>query len=120
MHEFAEPTSFLTMPDAGYSPVPLVPAASGTRQVSDISVLLNSLDEAAAESGLSLADKRASEHESKLVQARLGMASGLHAALRTKHPPTASHSLRVALGCSSWAATMQLDEDTRDMLEVAA
>src|SRR4029078_7168563 len=45
--------------------------------------------------------------------------SGLHAALRAKHPPTASHSLRVALGCSSWATIMQLDEETRDMLEVA-
>jgi diguanylate cyclase (GGDEF)-like protein/PAS domain S-box-containing protein len=48
------------------------------------------------------------------------MASGLHAALRAKHPPTASHSLRVALGCSSWATIMQLDEETRDLLEVAA
>src|SRR4029079_15494418 len=60
------------------------------------------------------------EHESKLVQARLGMASGLHDALRAKHPPTASHSLRVALGCSSWAAILQLDDETRDLLEVAA
>jgi diguanylate cyclase (GGDEF)-like protein/PAS domain S-box-containing protein len=120
MHEFAEPMSILTMPDAGYLPAPMAPAVCGTRQVTDISVLLNSLDEAAAESGLSLAEKRASAHESKLVQARLGMASGLHAALRAKHPPTASHSLRVALGCSSWAAVMQLDEETRDLLEVAA
>ncbi len=75
------------------------------RQVAEISSLLDSLDEAAAESGQSLADKRASAHENKLVQARLGMASGLHAALRAKHPPTASHCLRVALGCSSWAAS---------------
>src|SRR4029079_9682913 len=60
------------------------------------------------------------EHESKLVQARLGMASGLHDALRAKHPPTASHSLRVALGCSSWATILQLDDETRDLLEVAA
>ena len=64
--------------------------------------------------------KRASAHENKLVQARLGMASGLHAALRAKHPPTASHCLRVALGCSSWAAAMELDDETRDVLEVAA
>ena len=48
------------------------------------------------------------------------MASGLHATLRAKHPPTASHSLRVALGCSSWAAILQLDDETRDLLEVAA
>jgi diguanylate cyclase (GGDEF)-like protein/PAS domain S-box-containing protein len=120
MAEFVETTTFLTFPDAGYSPVSVAPAPSSTRQVTDISVLLNSLDEAAAESGQSEADKRASEHESKLVQSRLGMASGLHAALRAKHPPTASHSLRVALGCSSWATIMQLDDETRDLLEVAA
>src|SRR6476469_4167394 len=120
MADFVETTTILTFPDAGYSPAPVVPVDSGTRHVADISVLLNSLDEAAAESGQSLADKRASEHESKLVQARLGMASGLHAALRAKHAPTASHSLRVALGCSSWATIMQLDEETRDLLEVAA
>src|SRR6476659_9869884 len=120
MAEFVESTMFLTSPDADYLPVPGVPAVSSARQVTDISVLLNSLDEAAAENGQSLAKKRETVYESKLVQARLGMASGLHAALRAKHPPTASHSLRVALGCSSWATSMQLDEETRDLLEVAA
>src|SRR4051812_23364821 len=120
MAEFVETTTFLTFPDADYSSVPASPAINSARQVTDISVLLNSLDEAAAESGQSVADKRATEHESKLVQARLGMASGLHAALRAKHPPTASHSLRVALGCSSWAANMEVAEETRDLLEVAA
>ena len=48
------------------------------------------------------------------------MASGLYTALRAKHPQSASHSLRVALGCSSWAAILQLDDETRDLLEVAA
>jgi diguanylate cyclase (GGDEF)-like protein/PAS domain S-box-containing protein len=120
MDELVETATLLTFPDAGYPPLSLAPAVNSTRQVSEISVLLNSLGEAAAESGQSVADERETEHESKLVQARLGMASGLHAALRAKHPPTASHSLRVALGCSSWATIMQLDEETRDMLEVAA
>jgi response regulator RpfG family c-di-GMP phosphodiesterase len=41
-------------------------------------------------------------------------------ALRHKHPATASHSLRVALGCSTWALYKRLDEDTRDAVEVAA
>jgi diguanylate cyclase (GGDEF)-like protein/PAS domain S-box-containing protein len=120
MPEIGESPSLLAMPLGGQTQVPVAPAINGARQVSEISALLNSLDEAAAESGQSLAEKRASAHESKLVQARLGMASGLHAALRAKHPPTASHSLRVALGCSSWAAVMQLDDETRDLLEVAA
>ena len=120
MAEFVETTTFLTFPEAELPPVPVAPIVNGARQVTDISALLNSLDEAAAECGQSLAEKRASEHENKLVQARLGMASGLYAALRAKHSPTASHSLRVALGCSSWATIMQLDDETRDVLEVAA
>jgi diguanylate cyclase (GGDEF)-like protein/PAS domain S-box-containing protein len=120
MPDFAEPTTYITLTETGYSPVPVAPAVAPSRQVRDVSVLLNSLDEAAAESGQSSAQKRDSAHETKLVQARLGMASGLHAALRAKHAPTASHSLRVALGCSSWATIMQLDEETRDLLEVAA
>src|SRR3954454_10525030 len=120
MVEFAETTTLLTCPDAPYPPLPVAPVVTSVRPETNISVLLNSLGEAAVESGQSVADERETEHESKLVQARLGMASGLHAALRAKHPPTASHSLRVALGCSSWATIMQLDEETRDMLEVAA
>jgi diguanylate cyclase (GGDEF)-like protein/PAS domain S-box-containing protein len=120
MAEFVEPVSFAPGPNVPFTPVALTPSPSTAQTVSEISSLLNSLDEVAAESGLSLAEKRASAHESKLVHARLGMASGLYAALRAKHPPTASHCLRVALGCSSWAAAMELDEDTRDMLEVAA
>lgn len=58
--------------------------------------------------------------ENKLIQVRLGVASGLFAALRAKHPPSAAHSLRVALGCSSWALAMNLDENLRDELEVGA
>lgn len=120
MADFVESTTYIDVPERGYSAVPIAPTIAPSRQVSEISVLLTSLDEAAAESGHSLAAKQASAHEIRLVQARLGMASGLHAALRAKHPPTASHSLRVALGCSSWAAVLQLDEETRDLLEVAA
>ena len=48
------------------------------------------------------------------------MASGLFTALRQKHPQTAEHSLRVALGCSSWSLYAGLDEETRDTIEVAA
>ena len=119
MAEFVESTTLFNAPELNFVPVPLTAGGQSTRQISEISVLLNSLDEAAAESGQSLAGK-ASAHEAKLVQARLGMASGLYAALRAKHPQSASHSLRVALACSSWAATLELDDETRDLLEVAA
>jgi diguanylate cyclase (GGDEF)-like protein/PAS domain S-box-containing protein/putative nucleotidyltransferase with HDIG domain len=120
MADFVEPVSFVPGMEVPFAPVPISPAAKSAQTVSEISSLLNSLDEAAAEGGLSLAEKRASAHENKLVHARLGMASGLYAALRAKHPPTASHCLRVALGCSSWAAAMNLDDESRDLLEVAA
>src|SRR6185436_10289717 len=50
----------------------------------------------------------------------LGLASALIAALRAKHAPTATHCLRVALGCSTWAWALNLPEADRDALEVAA
>jgi diguanylate cyclase (GGDEF)-like protein/PAS domain S-box-containing protein/putative nucleotidyltransferase with HDIG domain len=120
MTDFVDSISCGSTVDTAYPPVPKVAASTTASKVAEISSLLESLDEVAAQSGQSLADKRASAHENKLVQARLGMASGLYAALRAKHSPTASHCLRVALGCSSWAAAMDLDEETRDLLEVAA
>ena len=58
--------------------------------------------------------------ENKLVQVRLGIGSGLFAALRAKHAPTAHHSLRVALGCSAWATMLGMSDADRDELELAA
>jgi diguanylate cyclase (GGDEF)-like protein len=58
--------------------------------------------------------------ENCLVQVRLGMASSLFMALRCKHAPTASHSLRVALGCSAWATALDLPKEEREAIEVAA
>lgn len=55
-----------------------------------------------------------------LAVQRLGVASGLFRALKLKHPPSARHSLRVAVGCSVFASTLGLDEVTRERLEVAA
>jgi diguanylate cyclase (GGDEF)-like protein/putative nucleotidyltransferase with HDIG domain/PAS domain S-box-containing protein len=119
MPENFEPTT-LGSPELATAPAFGVAQPATANTMAEISSLLESLDEVAAESGLSLADKRASAQENKLVLARLGIASGLYAALRAKHSPTASHCLRVALACSSWAAKMELDDETRDLLEVAA
>jgi diguanylate cyclase (GGDEF)-like protein/PAS domain S-box-containing protein/putative nucleotidyltransferase with HDIG domain len=58
--------------------------------------------------------------ELKMAQSRLGIVYGLYLALRAKHPPTAMHSLRVALSCSKWAAARNMPESQRDLLEVAA
>src|SRR5687768_16287983 len=51
--------------------------------------------------------------ENQLVQVRLGLGSSLFSALRAKHAPTAAHCLRVAMGCSSWAALLQLPDQLR-------
>ena len=58
--------------------------------------------------------------ENRMAQARLGLASGLFVALRAKHALTASHCLRVATGCSSWALSRNMDESSAMALEVAA
>ena len=70
-----------------------------------------------SESDLSSNETR---YENQLALVRLGMATSLFYSLRTKHPPTAAHCLRVSLYCSSWAVRLGLDEMTRDRLEVAA
>ena len=59
------------------------------------------------------------ELASKLVSARLGIATGLFEAIRMKHPPTALHCLRVALGCSVWHDKISPGND-RNELEIAA
>jgi diguanylate cyclase (GGDEF)-like protein len=94
-------------------------------RVAEISSLLSSLAEAATESGLTTRQKVSPEvpkvrHENRLVQVRLGIANSLYTALKHKHSPTAEHSLRVALGCSSWALYAELDDETRDTVELAA
>lgn len=99
--------------------------SSTESRVAEISSLLRALEDAASGSGLvkrreDVKPHPTARHENKLVQVRLGMASGLFTALRQKHPQTAEHSLRVALGCSSWALYAGLDEETRDTIEVAA
>ena len=59
-------------------------------------------------------------YENRLVQARLGIAASLFTALRAKHPPTAAHSLRVAMGASCWAIARSMEEDRLDQIEIAA
>jgi diguanylate cyclase (GGDEF)-like protein/putative nucleotidyltransferase with HDIG domain/PAS domain S-box-containing protein len=120
MTEHAPMSPRTSSTDPARLPTTAPAGVDAAQHVAEISTLLHSLDEAAAEGGQSTIDGREAAHENTLVQARLGIASGLFTALRAKHAPTASHCLRVALGCSSWAASMGLDDETRDALEVAA
>ncbi len=61
-----------------------------------------------------------SSAENKLLQVRLGVASSLFAALRCKHAGSAEHSLRVTLSVAAWALLMEMSDDQRDVMEVAA
>ena len=61
-----------------------------------------------------------SKYENRLAVVRLGMATSLFSALRAKHPPSASHSLRVALLCAAWSERLRFSQNERERLEVAA
>src|SRR5262245_29215772 len=100
-------------PSPTQTPQPDVTAASAEQSLAQVSSLLHEL-----ESAVPAVSQAA--YESRLVEVRLGIASTLFTALRHKHAPTAAHSLRVALGCSSWAFALGLDPTERDELEVAA
>ncbi|HBJ35932.1 MAG TPA: diguanylate cyclase [Planctomycetaceae bacterium] len=63
---------------------------------------------------------RREAEENCLATAKLGLATSLFFALRSKHPPTASHCLRVALSCSAWIRFLDLNQEERDRIEVAA
>jgi diguanylate cyclase (GGDEF)-like protein/PAS domain S-box-containing protein/putative nucleotidyltransferase with HDIG domain len=102
---------------AGGSPFSDPTRAAATR-LGAVNMLLDDLDSPSPPE--SLLDSAELRLENKLVQVRLGVASSLFAALRSKHAPTAHHSLRVALGCSAWAAMLGVNETERDELEVAA
>jgi diguanylate cyclase (GGDEF)-like protein/PAS domain S-box-containing protein len=86
-------------------------------RLSELSVLLNGLDE---NSPPPTPAELTTEQENELIQVRLGIAASLFAALRGKHEPTAKHSLRVAVGCSSWATSIGLTSAHRDEIELAA
>ncbi|HEY2415193.1 MAG TPA: diguanylate cyclase [Pirellulaceae bacterium] len=113
-----------TAPGAGpAAAAPSDPARSAEAQIGKVASLLGSLEGAPAPLApvaTSVLDSAELALENKLVQVRLGIASSLFAAIRAKHAPTAHHSMRVALSCSAWAATLGLNDEDRDLLEVAA
>ncbi len=55
-----------------------------------------------------------------LSEAKLGSAGSLLRALRLKHPASANHCVRVAIGCSMFAKKMNLDARTREQIEIAS
>ncbi|MGI9472436.1 MAG: diguanylate cyclase [Rubripirellula sp.] len=98
------------------SHTPILAVQDGQQRVGQ---LLAGLQDSApsADNAASTSD---SQFENQLALVRLGMATSLFYALRTKHASTAAHCLRVAISCSAWAERLGLDEATRDRIEVAA
>ena len=88
----------------------------GEQPMRRLTSLLQNLEEAA----VPLNTPAITACENQLIQVRLGVASSLMTALRWKHAASAAHSVRVALGCSSWALAMELPDQQRDEIEVAA
>lgn len=56
----------------------------------------------------------------EMAQIKLGVISALYVALRAKHGPAASHSMRVAILASAWGVHSRLPEEQLQLLEVAA
>ena len=79
--------------------------------------MLSSLTES---SSFSSSPASTRQRQQRLVEARLGVASGLFTAMRVKHEATAMHCLRVALGCSAWSLLRDMTSEQRDALEIAA
>jgi diguanylate cyclase (GGDEF)-like protein/PAS domain S-box-containing protein len=101
---------------------PLVHSANalhGALNASEMATLLGK-PEAATPTPDRRLKSRTDAQQNQLIQVRLGLASSLFTALRCKHAPTASHSLRVALTCSAWARSIGLPSDECDEIEVAA
>ncbi|MBM3998462.1 MAG: diguanylate cyclase [Planctomycetes bacterium] len=96
---------------------PSRPRGSAEGRVAALASYFENLDEALT---CESARSRDAPVQDALAARRLGMASSLFLALRAKHAPTAAHSLRVALACSSWANRLGLPERLRDALEIAA
>jgi diguanylate cyclase (GGDEF)-like protein/PAS domain S-box-containing protein len=95
--------------------VPRDPLQSASARLAAVSALVDDARDSALPAGSPV-----TEYENHLVQVRLGMASSLFAALRAKHEPTATHSLRVAMGCASWLMLRKIQGIPCDEIEVAA
>jgi diguanylate cyclase (GGDEF)-like protein/PAS domain S-box-containing protein len=105
---------------AGGAPSIDASAARAEQGLNNLSSLMENLEQAPSARAVTPAERPTVRHDDRLAQARLGIASGLYTALRAKDPPTAGHALRVALGCSAWSLTLDVSEDERDRLEIAA
>ncbi len=99
--------------------LPEAPCTSPDRWMAELGGLLRELDKVES-GGQSLPATPEEFTEDELAKRRLGIAGSLFAALQCKHAATASHSVRMALTCSAWAAQLEFDPRQREQLEIAA
>jgi len=120
-HEHRDQSASLVAGSGGVVGPEQARSAAGTAE--------NGVEKAHARNGLDLQKELAEpvatgdrfrQAENELAIVRLGMATSLYYAVRAKHPPTASHSLRVAMLCLAWCQRLRVDRALRDRLEVAA
>jgi diguanylate cyclase (GGDEF)-like protein/PAS domain S-box-containing protein len=71
-----------------------------------------------APNGSTEEERSATRLNLNMVQSRLGVVSSLYVALRAKHGPAATHSLRVALWASAWGIQNQLHEEHLQLFEI--
>lgn len=112
--------SSTTASDTGQSSIGSELAASDEEVQSRVGRLLEGLQQSAPQAYESNSQVSEVRFENRLAVVRLGMATSLFYALRTKHAATAAHCLRVALSCSAWTERMKLEDELRDRIEVAA
>jgi len=99
---------------------PALPTSSPAEHwLGELNALLSEL-ETASSSGRTLPPVFTPAADDQLVQLRLGVAAGLFAALQCKNAAIAGHALRVSLSSSAWAMKMNLPEDERQAIELAA
>lgn len=103
----------------------VLPVTIVDSQIDELARLVDSAQTdslAAADEATEPPDPAADEQdlENRLAQVRLGLASSLFTALRLRDAATAAHSVRVALRCSAWSLALDLPEEDRDSIEVAA
>ena len=105
-----------TIPFSEITPIPVDAADS---RMSELDSLLAAVEDTSHQPERQTA-RPDDSYENQLAQVRLGIATSLFLALKAKHGPSAAHSLRVAISCSSWAMLLGLDDGQRDEVEVAA
>jgi diguanylate cyclase (GGDEF)-like protein/PAS domain S-box-containing protein/putative nucleotidyltransferase with HDIG domain len=89
-------------------------------RICELSSLLAAVEESAHFSAGFPTRAVAAAHENHLAQVRLGIATSLFLSLKAKHGPSATHCLRVAISCSSWAMATGIEDHLRDEIELAA